>query len=231
MKKYVAYYRVSTSRQGRSGLGLDAQKRSVREYLAGRGWPPLEEFTEVESGRNDLRPKLIKALRVCRMHGATLVIAKLDRLARNAAFLLNLKEAGVDFEAVDLPDANRLTVGIMALVAETEAEAISERTKAALAEARRRGVKLGNPQNLSNRSLGTRNSAIVRAKRAKLYTQDAISLIEEIEAAGIGTLSGVARELASRGIPTPRGLLAWSPMQVRRVKMRAIQNGTTFGGL
>ena len=155
------------------------------------------------------------------------MIAKLDRLARNASFLLNLKDAGVDFEAVDLPDANRLTVGIMALVAEAEVEAISLRTKAALAEAKRRGVKLGNPQNLSNRSLGTRNSAKVRAEQANLHAQDVISLITEIKSAGFKTLSAISRELTRRGIPTRRGLQVWRPMQVKRIEARAANLGLT----
>ena len=220
MSKYIAYYRVSTVRQGQSGLGLDAQRNSVRDYLKTRGWPPIEEFTEIESGRKNARPELSKALRACRLHGATLVIAKLDRLARNASFLLNLKDAGVDFEAVDLPDANRLTVGIMALVAESEAEAISQRTKAALAEAKKRGVKLGNPQNLSNQSLGNRNSAKVRAQKADRHSKDVISLINEINTSGITSLSGIARELTKQRIPTPRGLPVWSPVQVKRVMAR-----------
>lgn len=175
--------------------------------------------------RNNQRPELAKALRACRLHGATLVIAKLDRLARNAAFLLNLKDAGVDFVAVDMPDANRLTVGIMALVAEAEAEAISQRTKAALAEAKRRGVKLGNPANLSNRMLGTKNSAKLRAERADRFARDAMSLIEEIKAAGVSTYSGIASELTSRAIPTPRGKTCWSAGQVKRIVNRVVNVG------
>lgn len=222
MDKFIAYYRVSTARQGHSGLGLDAQRSAVRDFLRTRGWPPIAEFTEIESGRKNNRPELAKALRACRLHNATLVIAKLDRLARNAAFLLNLKDAGVDFVAVDMPEANRLTVGIMALVAEEEAQAISRRTKAALAEAKRRGVKLGNPQNLGNRTLGNRKSAIAREKRADEYARDAVSMIEEIRNSGIDTLTGIAVELGRRGIHTPRGLKTWSPGQVKRVEQRGL---------
>jgi DNA invertase Pin-like site-specific DNA recombinase len=128
---YVAYYRVSTQRQGRSGLGLEAQQDAVRNHLNGGDWRIVGEFTEVESGKRKDRPKLAAALAACRVHGAKLVIAKLDRLARNVAFVSALMEAGVEFEAVDFPQANRLTIHILAAVAEHEAKVISERTKAA----------------------------------------------------------------------------------------------------
>src|SRR5437016_5331644 len=139
--KYIAYFRVSTARQGRSGLGLEAQRQAVRTHL--NGVKPLSEFVEVESGRRSDRPKLTEALSACRVHKATLVIAKLDRLARNVAFVSNLMDAGVEFEAVDFPQANRLTIHILAAVAEHEARMISERTCAALAAAKKRGVRLG----------------------------------------------------------------------------------------
>jgi DNA invertase Pin-like site-specific DNA recombinase len=138
--KFVAYYRVSTQRQGRSGLGLEAQQKAVRDHLNGGNWRLVAEVTEVESGKRSDRPKLAEALKLCRLHGATLIIAKLDRLARNVAFISNLMDAGVEFHAVDFPQANRLTVHILAAVAEHEAKVISERTKAALAAAKRRGV-------------------------------------------------------------------------------------------
>jgi DNA invertase Pin-like site-specific DNA recombinase len=130
-------------RQGRSGLGLEAQQVAVRDHLNGGDWRIVAEFTEGESGKRKDRPKLADALAACRVHGAKLIIAKLDRLARNVAFVSALTEAGVEFEAVDFPQANRLTIHILAAVAEHEAKAISERTKAALAAAKRRGVKLG----------------------------------------------------------------------------------------
>ena len=126
--KYIAYYRVSTQRQGRSGLGLDAQRRAVADYLNGGGWELLHEFTEVESGKSNDRPQLAKALHLAKVTGATLVIAKFDRLSRNAAFLLTLRESGANFTAADMPDANELTVGLMAILAQHEREAISEHT-------------------------------------------------------------------------------------------------------
>src|SRR3954469_22234666 len=125
--KFVAYYRVSTARQGRSGLGLDAQKKAVADYLDGGKWTLLREFTEVESGKDDSRPELAKALHLAGVTGATLVIAKLDRLSRNAAFLLTLRDSGAKFVAADMPDANALTVGVLALIAQHEREAISKR--------------------------------------------------------------------------------------------------------
>jgi DNA invertase Pin-like site-specific DNA recombinase len=143
--KLVAYERVSTARQGKSGLGLEAQRKAIEDYAATKGGTILARFTEVESGRKNDRPELEKALQLARITGATLVIAKLDRLSRNAAFLLTLRDAGVSFVACDMPEANDLTVGIMALVAQQEREAISRRTKEALAAAKARGVKLGNP--------------------------------------------------------------------------------------
>ena len=139
--RYIAYYRVSTARQGRSGLGLEAQKQAVQAHLNGQ--KPISEFVEVESGRRNDRPKLAEALAACRVHKATLIIAKLDRLARNVAFVSSLMEAGVEFQACDFPQANRLTIHILAAVAEHEARMISERTRAALAAAKARGTVLG----------------------------------------------------------------------------------------
>ena len=135
--------------QGKSGLGLEAQREAVQSYLDGGSWTLAAEVTEVESGKRNDRPELDRALGLCRLYGATLVVAKLDRLARNVAFISKLMESGVDFVAVDFPQANRLTVHILAAVAEHEAAMISQRTKAALAAAKARGVKLGNPANLS----------------------------------------------------------------------------------
>src|SRR3954451_3072916 len=142
-KTFVAYYRVSTERQGKSRLGLEAQQQAVRQYLNGGSWSLVAEVVEVESGKRADRPKLAEALRVCKLHKADLIIAKLDRLACNVAFVSTLMESGVEFTAVDFPQANRLTVHILAAVAEHEAAAISARTKAALVAAKARGTKLG----------------------------------------------------------------------------------------
>src|SRR5918911_4494153 len=141
--RFVSYLRVSTDRQGKSGLGLEAQRKAVEDYLNSGSRILVAEFMEVESGKHDARPKLAEALAMCRRCGATLIIAKLDRLARNIAFISNLMESGVEFVAADFSQANRLTVHILAAVAEHEAEAISRRTKKALAAAKARGVELG----------------------------------------------------------------------------------------
>jgi len=145
--EYVAYYRVSTENQSRSGLGIEAQKRMVRSYIN----PDdriLVEYTETESGKNNHRPKLNKAITCAKEHKAILLIAKLDRLSRNVAFIFKLRDSEVEFRAVDMPDANALTVGIMAVLAQHEREIISERTKRALQIKKQRGDKMGTPENL-----------------------------------------------------------------------------------
>ena len=216
---FVAYYRVSTQRQGRSGLGLDAQKKAVREYLNGGRWKLIAEYTEVESGKINTRPELQHALAACRLHGATLIVAKLDRLSRNAAFLLALRDSAVDFLAVDLPDANRMTVGIMAVIAEHEREAISARTKAALAAARDRGITLGNPAHLTSaaRRQGTAASAALRASKADQRALDYAPIFAALRAEGATSLNALARGLSAHGTPAPRGGTQWSPSQVARV--------------
>jgi DNA invertase Pin-like site-specific DNA recombinase len=218
----IAYYRVSTAQQGRSGLGLEAQQAAVRDdHLNGGRWELLREFTEVESGKRGDRPELAKALAACRVHRATLVIAKLDRLSRNAAFLLNLRDAGVEFVAADMPAANRLTVGIMALVAEEEARMISARTKAALAAAKARGTALGCARAGAAeraRRIGAKGTAALRVK-ADARAADLAPMIEAWRALGITSQNGIARALDGAGVPTVRGG-KWSNVQVAALLAR-----------
>jgi DNA invertase Pin-like site-specific DNA recombinase len=216
--KFVAYYRVSTAKQGASGLGLEAQQEAVRSYLNGGRWAMVSEVTEIESGKRNDRPALAKALALCRVHGATLVIAKLDRLARNVNFISNLMEAGVEFTAVDFPQANRLTIHILAAVAEHEAVMISSRTKAALAAAKARGTRLGNPTSqIGTRAVeGAKASVVVRRSKAAKRSADLLPMIHDIQAGGAGSLRQIAGALNTRGIPAPRGG-EWSAVQVRRV--------------
>jgi DNA invertase Pin-like site-specific DNA recombinase len=216
--KFVAYYRVSTAKQGRSGLGLEAQQEAVRSYLNGGSWQLVDEVVEVESGKRNDRPKLAEALRLCRLHGATLIIAKLDRLARNVAFISNLMESGVEFTAVDFPQANRLTVHILAAVAEHEAKAISTRTKDALAATKARGKRLGGDRgNLpAVAKEGARASVAARIMKADNLASDLAPIIAELKADGAVSLRQIAAGLNAKGIRTARGD-AWSPVQVQRV--------------
>jgi DNA invertase Pin-like site-specific DNA recombinase len=214
--RFVAYYRVSTDRQGKSGLGLEAQRESVASYLNGGRWSLVDEFTEIESGKHNDRPELVKALAACKRQKAKLVIAKLDRLSRNLAFIATLMDSGVEFIAVDNPHANKLTIHILAAVAQHEREMISARTSAALKAAKARGKRLGNPK----LSEARRHAAAARKERAERYSANVLPVIREIQASGIKSLRGVARALAARGIPTARGG-AWSPVQVSAMLQRA----------
>lgn len=212
----VAYYRVSTDKQGRSGLGLEAQREAVRAFLDGNGWPPLAEFTEVESGKKDDRPELAKALEACRLYKATLVIAKLDRLSRDAHFLLGLEKSGVDFVACDMPHANRLTVRIMAVVADEERQMISARTKAALAAAKARGTTLGGFKGYTPSEEDRTKALEIRQIKAKAKGNLLAPKIEDFQRAGITSLSGIAKALNEQGITTDRGG-QWHPTSVARL--------------
>lgn len=219
-RKFIGYYRVSTKRQGLSGLGLDAQRESVMGFLARMNGDLIAEFIEVETGKGDGngRPQLAAALAQCRLHNATLVIAKLDRLARNVNFISNLMESEVEFVAVDFPEANRLTIHILAAVAEHEARCISERTKAALAAYKRKGNTLGGDRgncHLIYRK-GAKASAIARRETAERRAADLRDTIEAIKAEGAVSLRDIADGLNQRGIGTARGT-AWSATQVYRV--------------
>jgi DNA invertase Pin-like site-specific DNA recombinase len=222
----IPYYRVSTARQGRSGLGLEAQKNAVAEYLNGGDWKLLKEFTEIESGKDNHRPELGKALHTCKVTGAVLILAKLDRLSRNAAFLLTLRDSGVKFVAADVPDANDLTIGILALIAQHEREAISTRTKEALAAAKRRGVKLGNPNGAASlRRAKKGNGAAVAALRMKAdrHARELRPVVDELRGEGITTLVGIAAALNERGMQTPRGA-RWHASSVRNLLARICIN-------
>jgi DNA invertase Pin-like site-specific DNA recombinase len=220
--RFVAYYRVSTAKQGVSGLGLSAQKEAVTQYLTGGRWELLAEVTEIESGKRNDRPKLIEALRLCRVHGAKLIIAKLDRLARNVNFISNLMEAKVDFTAVDFPEANRLTIHILAAVAEHEAAMISQRTKAALAASKKRlGGDRGNRLKIATQaSKGNKVSIMVRSAKAAKWAADICPVIDQAKADGAVSLQDIANVLNTRGIPTARGC-EWSAVQVMRVMQHA----------
>lgn len=221
MDKFVAYYRVSTDRQGRSKLGLEAQRSDVMNYLNGGKYALIEEFTEIESGKKIDRPELSKALATCKREKATLVIAKLDRLARNVAFVANLMESGVEFIAVDMPQANKLTVHIMAAMAEYEREMISQRTKAALKAAKARGKKLGwsMPSRKAEQRRATANANQANRDAASHFAGNVLPIMQEIEAAGVTTLKGIAEALNSRGINTARGG-KWHPTTVKNLRAR-----------
>jgi DNA invertase Pin-like site-specific DNA recombinase len=231
--RFVAYYRVSTEKQGiRSdaeadpkieaitkvrGLGIDAQKEAVARYLERvNGEQVGKGFEEVESGKRNDRPELAKALATCKTYGATLIIAKLDRLARNVHFISGLMESKVEFVAVDFPQANRLTIHILAAVAEHEAGMISARTKAALAVLKARGVKLGTHQPeriIPHAKKGGLASGKVRRERARQRALDLLPVIDEVRSTGATTLAAIAEELNRKGITALRGG-RWASRQV-----------------
>lgn len=216
--RFVTYLRVSTQRQGQSGLGLEAQRRAVQDYATTAGAEVLTEFVEVESGKKNDRPKLAQAMKRCRLTGSVLLIAKLDRLSRDAHFLIGLEKAGVEFVAADMPQANRLTVGIMALVAQQEREAISARTKAALVAAKARGVVLGGYRGgpVVDHAAGTQAASEARRKSARAFAEDVGPLVQELSAAGL-SLRQVAARLEEQGIKTARGGGGWTAAGVSRV--------------
>jgi DNA invertase Pin-like site-specific DNA recombinase len=220
--RYVSYLRVSTSKQGVDGLGIEAQRETVRSYLerVNHGAQLLEEIVEVESGRKSNRPQLHKAISRCNLAGAKLIIAKLDRLSRDVHFLTGLEKAGVDFIACDLPSANKLSVHIMAVVAQHEAERISERTKDALKAAKARGEKLGNPNGAKHLAGRGNREAVqeIKAKAARNANKLQCELVE-IRASGILTFAGIAAKLNERGILTPNNK-SWHPNSVRRLMQR-----------
>ena len=214
MIDYIAYYRVSTQQQGRSGLGMEAQQQAVRSFLKDEHLLKAE-FTEIESGKRDTRPQLTAAIAQAQQIGATLLIAKLDRLSRNAGFIFALRDSGVKFLAVDMPDANHLTVGILAVIADHERQAISDRTKAALSALKARGVQLGRPDNLT---------AAARAKATDVIRKNAYNHPQNKRAGAYAlsmhqqgkSLSRIAQNLNEHGFTTRRGK-QFHAMQVKRL--------------
>jgi DNA invertase Pin-like site-specific DNA recombinase len=219
-QRVVTYLRVSTTKQQISSLGLEAQRAAVLGYAASGGHSVVAEYVEVESGKRDNRPQLAAALASCRLHRATLVIAKLDRLARNLRFIAGIMDSRVDFVACDMPHANRLTLHLMAAMAEHEATAISERTKAALAAARARGIRLGSPAGASHLRANCRVAAAASAaaRKATCVANAAglAPLLQELHASGIFKARQLALELNRRGVPSMGGGI-WYAQSVRRV--------------
>jgi DNA invertase Pin-like site-specific DNA recombinase len=209
---YVTYLRVSTQKQGQSGLGLEAQRAAVAAFTRQQGGKIVEEYVEIESGKRSGRPQLTNAMAAAKKVNATLLIAKLDRLSRDVHFISGLMK-GVDFLAVDQPFANQLTLHILAAVAEDEARRISERTKAALKAAKARGVKLGSP----NARKTIKAARAARSRYARSAGAPIRMVIADIQAAGVTTLSGIARALQARGIRTPGGKTEWHARQVARL--------------
>lgn len=223
--KVVAYYRVSTARQGRSGLGLEGQKAAVEAYVARTSATIAREFVEVESGRIDDRPRLAEALAFARRARATLLVAKLDRLSRSVRFIATVLDSGVEFAAADVPEANRLLLHVLAPVAENEARAISERTKAALRAAKARGARLGSNHprvpalTAQARSKGQQMGAAANRERCVAAYSDLAPYMIGLRASGL-TLREIADRLNDDGHRT-RTDVAWSPVQVARVMARA----------
>jgi len=201
---YVAYYRVSTDEQGRSGLGLEAQKKAVEEFLNGGDWDLVAEFTEVESGGKSDRPEPEEALKLCKRRKATLVIAKLDRLARNVHFISGLMERGVKFCAVEFPNADPFMLHVHAAMGEHERRLISQRTKAGLERAKARGVKLGR----NGKALAKQNAA-----RAKSQAKELRPVIRRLRKEGVTTTRAIAAALNDQGIKSARGG-QWHPQTV-----------------
>ena len=219
--KFVSYLRVSTKQQGQSGLGLEAQKSAIMQFLNGGDWVLVDEFIEVESGKNhNNRPELQKAIHLAKLTGAKLLISKLDRLSRNASFLLSLKDSNIDFVCCDNPNANSLTIGILALVAQDEAERISQRTKAALAEAKLKKTKLGNPNGAEHLKHLGNNEAVAAIKEKAWVKAESLREIFEKLIVECTTLRGMAKKLNDMNILTPRGENIWHPQTVSRCLKR-----------
>jgi DNA invertase Pin-like site-specific DNA recombinase len=202
--KYVAYYRVSTKQQGNSGLGLEAQKSAVMSFIRNDESMLAAEFSEIESGKNDDRVGLADAIDFCKKNKATLLIAKLDRLSRNAAFIFKLKDSKIDFTCCDLPEANTLTIGIFATLAQHERELISKRTKAALQALKDRGVKLGKPENLTKEGRDKAHAANRIKAANNENNKRALAMVCEYKKQGM-TLQAIADKLNNAGFKSSTG--------------------------
>lgn len=222
MCRVVAYYRVSTDTQGRSGLGLDAQREAVTSLCRGRGWSIIADFTEIESGKRNDRKELAAALDHAKVTGAVLVVAKLDRLSRNVAFLAALQDSGAAFLAADMPEANEVTIHIMAAIAQAERKAIGKRTREALAAAKARGQRLGNPNGAAAfRRAGKGNAAAVAAlsQDADSFAQRLAPTVARVRAEGACSLPAIAKALNEGHVQTPRGG-RWHASSVRNLLAR-----------
>lgn len=215
MKRFVAYLRVSTDKQGERGHGIGAQRQAIESYVRTHEGNLLEEFVEVESGNRNDRPELQKAIAQCKVSRATLIIAKLDRLSRNLAFVANLMEAGIDFVACDNPYANKLTVHILAAIAEHEREIIGKRTREALAAAKAKGVKLGGYRGTTISDDIRLKAAAAKRKISLEYASNIFPVIQANLDAG-RSLNATAKVLNRKGILTVRGC-KWTATAVKRV--------------
>lgn len=216
MNRFIGYYRVSTDKQGESGLGLQSQKDTINNYVNNKNGILLREFREVESGKKNDRPALTQAMEMCRLYGATLLIAKLDRLSRDAVFLMNLQRGDVPFIAVDMPDANSMTIGIMALLAQQEREMISQRTRDALAVLKANGKRLGGRRKKShnfNRE-DIEKATIARNEKESAYRARVIPVINDLRNAGL-SYREICNQLQELGIRTYHKKENWHPNVVR----------------
>jgi DNA invertase Pin-like site-specific DNA recombinase len=223
--KFVGYIRVSTDKQGKSGLGIEAQRKAIADFLNGGYWELIAEFMEVESGKHDDRRELQKAFKHCQMTGATLVIAKLDRLSRDSHFIGSVMKSGIEFIVCDMPAANKFTIHILAAVAEHEREMISQRTKAALQAAKARGKTLGSPSNLNQEAAAKGRVIGVKARQSKAdeFAATISPIIQDLVSQGM-SLNRMANELNKRNILTARGKSgSWTPTAVKNAIARLSQ--------
>jgi len=215
--KYVTYCRVSTKEQGESGLGLEAQKSVINNFVSKSGGEVISSYTDIESGANNNRPQLTLAIADAKKNDATLIIAKLDRLSRNVSFIYQLKDSDVKFVCCETPNANNLTIGILAIIAQEERELISSRTKAALAEKKKQGIKLGNPQNLTESAREKAYESNRRKAAENLNNKRAKAMIDTL-IPGM-SYKAAAEQLNNTGFTTSTGK-QFSPMSVQRIYLR-----------